>query len=119
MPKVAELYKEIYGWVERGNQQLLYYNTEFRSVHKQNRVHDSLIEKYVSVNGHTLWRNSPNLMCNVTRENMSQSEFKFPLYVFGMQCSDRQMKEWRSFTPQTNSPPTKSRNDCNFTKRGD
>ena len=32
---------------------------------------------YVLVNGHTLWRNSPNLICNVTRENMSQSEFRF------------------------------------------
>ena len=32
---------------------------------------------YVLVNRHTLWRNSPNLMCNVTRENISQSEFRF------------------------------------------
>ena len=77
VPKVAELYKEIYGWVDRGNQQLSYYYTEFRSVRKQNRVLDSLIEMYVLVNGHTLWQNSPNLMCNVTRENMSQSEFRF------------------------------------------
>ena len=29
VPKVAELYKEIYGRVARGNQQLSYYNTEF------------------------------------------------------------------------------------------
>ena len=77
VPKVAELYKEIYGWVDRGNQQLSYYNTEFRSVHKQNRVLDSLIEMNVLVNEHTFWRNSPNLMCNVTKENMSQSEFRF------------------------------------------
>ena len=54
VPKVAELYKEIYGWVDRGNQQLSYHNTEFRSVRKQNRVLDSLIEMYVLVNGHTL-----------------------------------------------------------------
>ena len=77
VPKVAELYKEIYGWVDRGNQQLSYHNTEFGSVCKQNRVLDSLIEMYVSVNEHTLWQNNPNLMCNVTRENMSQSEFRF------------------------------------------
>ena len=77
VPKVAELYKEIYGWVDKGNLQLSYHNTEFRSVRKQNRVLDSLIEMYILVNGHTLWRNSPNLMCNVTRENMSQSEFRF------------------------------------------
>ena len=77
VPKVAELYKEIYGWVDRGNQQLSYHNTEFRSVRKKNRVLDSLIEMCVSVNEHTLWQNNPNLMCNVTRENMSQSEFRF------------------------------------------
>ena len=77
VPKVAELYKEIYGWVDRGNQQLSYHNTEFRSVRKQNRAFDSLIEMNVLVNGHTLWSNSPNLMCNITRENMSQSEFRF------------------------------------------
>ena len=47
VPKVAELYKEIYGWVDRGNQQLSYHNTEFRSVRKQNHVLDSLIEMYV------------------------------------------------------------------------
>ena len=82
MPKVAELYKEIYGWVGRGNQQLSYHNTEFRSVRNQNRVLDSLIEMYVLVNGHTLWRNSPNLMCNITRENMSQREFRFAVIRF-------------------------------------
>ena len=80
MPKVAELHKEIYGWVDRGNQQLSYNNTEFRSVRKQNRVVDSLTEMYVLVNGHTLWRKSPNLMCNVTRENMSQREFRFAVW---------------------------------------
>ena len=55
VPKVAELYKEIYGWVDRGNQKLSYYNTKFRSVRKQNRVFDSLIEMNVLVNGHTVW----------------------------------------------------------------
>ena len=77
VPKVAELYKEIYGWIDRGNQQLSYESTEFRNVRKQNRILDSLNEMYVLVNGHTLWRISPNLMCNVTRENMPQSEFRF------------------------------------------
>ena len=47
VPKVAELYKEIYGWVDRGNQQLSDHNTEFRSVRKQSHVLDSLIEMYV------------------------------------------------------------------------
>ena len=32
VPKVGEIYREVYGWVERTNQQLSYYNTEFRSV---------------------------------------------------------------------------------------
>ena len=82
MPKVAELYREIYCWVDRGNQQLSYHNTEFLSVRKQNRDRDSLTEMYALVNGHTLWRNSSNLMCNVTRENMSQSEFRFAVISF-------------------------------------
>ena len=55
MPKVAELYKEIYGWVDRGDQQLSYHDTQFRSVRKQNGVLDSLIEMYVLGAMQNLW----------------------------------------------------------------
>ena len=77
LPKVAKLYREIYGFVNRSNQQLSYYNTEFRSVRKQSRIFDSLCEMYPLVNGHTLWRNSPNLTTNVKRDPKSQSAFRF------------------------------------------
>ena len=62
VPKVEEIYREVYGWVDRTNQQLSYCNTEFRSVRKQSRVFDSLCEMYVLFNGHTLWRSSQNLL---------------------------------------------------------
>ncbi len=51
VPKVAQLYREIYGWVDRSNQQLAYYNSEFRSVRKLSRVFDNLCEMYVFVMG--------------------------------------------------------------------
>ncbi len=56
LQKVAELYREINGWVDRCNQQLSYYSTEFRSVRKQSRVFDNC-EMYGLMNGHTLQRN--------------------------------------------------------------
>ena len=64
---------EIYGWVDRSNQQLAYYNSEFRSVRKQSRVFDNLCEMYVYVNGHTLWRNMEG------NASLSQSEFRFSI----------------------------------------
>ncbi len=77
VPRVASIYREVYGWVDRSNQQLSYYNSEFRSIRKQSRVLDSLMEMYVLVNGHTLWRNNPNLTEGVSRDSQSQSEFRF------------------------------------------
>ena len=71
-PKVATLYWEIYGFVDRSSQQLSYYNTEFRSVRKQSGIFDGLDEMYTLVNGHTLWRNSPDLTANLTRDAKSQ-----------------------------------------------
>ena len=79
VPKVGEIYREVYGWVDRTNQQLSYYNTEFRSVRKQSRVFDSLCEMYVLVNGHTLWRNSQNLIAGKTRDACTQSSFRFEI----------------------------------------
>ena len=58
IPRVAALYRSVYGWVDRCNQQLAYYNAEFRTVRKQNRVLDSLIELYALVNSHAIWGNS-------------------------------------------------------------
>ena len=55
VPLVVQLYREIYGWVDRSNQQMSYYNSEYRSIRKQSRVFDNLCEMYVLVNGHTLW----------------------------------------------------------------
>eukprot|EP00794_Sanderia_malayensis_P004514 gene4514-biopygen3674 len=77
VPFVAQLYREIYGWVDKTNQQLSYYNTGFRSVRKQSRIYDSLCEMYVLVNGHTLWRNSPYLLGGLSRDDKSQSSFRF------------------------------------------
>ena len=62
VPLVAQLYREIYGLVARTNQQLSYYSTEFRSVRKQSRIFDSLLEIYVLVNGHTSLKSISNFM---------------------------------------------------------
>ena len=98
VPKEAEIYKQIYGWVDRGNQQLSFYNTEFRIVRKQCCVLDILIEMYVSVNGRTLWRNSPMSCVTSQGRTCLKANSDLPLYVFGMQSSEIQMEEWRSFT---------------------
>ena len=82
VPLVAQLYGEIYGWVDRSNQQLSYYNSEFRSIRKQSRVFDNLCEMYVLVNGHTLWRNSYHLTQGMSKDAMSQSEFRFTVKCF-------------------------------------
>ena len=79
VPKVGEIYREVYGWVDRTNQQLSYYNTEFRSVRKQSRLFYGLCEMYVLVNGHTLWRNSQNLIAGKTRDACAQSSFRFEI----------------------------------------
>ena len=79
VPEVARLYREIYGWVDRSNQQLSYYNAEFRSIRKQSRILDCMIEMYVLVNGRTLWRNFPHLMEGLSKDAMSQSQFRFSI----------------------------------------
>lgn len=79
VPHVAKVYKEVYGWVDRSNQQLAYYNSEVRSIRKQSRVLDCLLEMYVLVNAHTIWRNSPNLLEGLSRDKMAQSEFRFEI----------------------------------------
>ena len=104
VPEVAELYKEIYGWVDRGNQQLSYYSTEFRNVRKQNRILDSLIEMYVLVNGHTFRLISLNLMCNITRENMPQREFRFPGIEVFYYPVNKQTHHRRSLAMTVTSP---------------
>ena len=60
VPLVAQIYKKVSHWVDRTNQMSAYYNSEFRSVRKQNRLLDYLIETYALVNGHTLWINTPH-----------------------------------------------------------
>ena len=72
IPKVASQYRSVYGWVDSCNQQLSYYNTECRSVRKQSRVLDSLMEMYAPANGLTIWSNS-----NLRSNKMDQSEFRF------------------------------------------
>ena len=59
--KDAATYRETYGWVDRTNQELAYYNTEHRTVQKQSRILDSMAEMYGLNNMYTLWRNSPDL----------------------------------------------------------
>ena len=72
IPKVASQYRSVYGWVDSCNQQLSYYSTECRSVRKQSRVLDSLMEMYALANGLTIWSNS-----NLRSNKMDQSEFRF------------------------------------------
>ena len=79
VPLVAQLYREIYGWVDRTNQQLSYYSTEFRSVRKQSRIFDCLCEMYLLVNEHTMWRNCPNLVANLKRDAKMQCTFRFEI----------------------------------------
>ncbi len=62
----------MYGWVDCCNQQLAYYNAESRSVRKQSRVLDSLIEMDALVNAHALWNNS-NLRVNP----VESADFRF------------------------------------------
>ena len=38
-----------------------------------------MIEMYVLVNGHTLWRNFPHLMEGLSKDAMSQSQFRFSI----------------------------------------
>ena len=61
IPKVAAIYRETFGRVDRTNQGLAYYHTEHRTVRKQNRVLDSTAEMHGLNNMYTLWRNSLNL----------------------------------------------------------
>ena len=77
LPRSACIYKEMYRWVDRTNQDLAYYNSDRRTVRKQNRVLESLIETYALNNGHCVWQNSPNLIANVSRDDRSISEFRF------------------------------------------
>ena len=77
LPQTACIYKKMYGWVDRTNQVLAYYNSDRRTVRKQNRVLESLIEAYALNNGHCVWQNSPNLIANVSRDDRSISEFRF------------------------------------------
>ena len=77
VPKTALLYREMYGWVDRTNQQAAYYNTDRKTVRKQNRVLDALIETYALVNTHTVWLNSLNLISSISRDDRSSSNFRF------------------------------------------
>ena len=74
VPKVASQYRAVYGWVDRCNQQLSYYNAEFRSVTKQSKVLDLLTEMYALVNGHAIRHNS-----NLRENTIDSSEFRFEI----------------------------------------
>ena len=56
-PKAAQLYRSMYGWVDRSNQALSYCSTECRT-RKHNRVLDSITEMYALNNTHAIWINS-------------------------------------------------------------
>ncbi len=77
LPKVAAIYKDVNGWVDRTNQMLSYYNTECRSIRKQSLVFDNIIEMYCLQNSYTLWRNSPNLFQNVKATKKTSAEYRF------------------------------------------
>ena len=77
LPLIAQLYREVYGWVDRTNQQLSYYYTEFRSIRKQSRIFDSLCKMYALLNGKTLWCNVLHLLAGLSRDEKSLSSFRF------------------------------------------
>ena len=52
-------------------------NTDRKTVRKQNRVLDCVLEMYALNNTHTVWINSPNLLENVYREERSIAECRF------------------------------------------
>ena len=74
-PPSVVLYRQIYGMVDRTNQHQAYYNSECRSVRKQSRVLDSLIETYALCNTFTIWKN----LHSITEKQRlySSSEFRF------------------------------------------
>eukprot|EP00795_Rhopilema_esculentum_P004046 gene4046-20219_t len=107
MPEVAKLYREIYGWVDRSNQQLAYYSTECRSVRKQNRVFDNLAEMYILANGHTIWRNSCNIAERMSKDAISQSSFRFEVIrdwyaVFKMTNGTMAVLHYPNYKPRSN-----------------
>ena len=70
---------QAYHWVDRTNQCQAYYNSETRSVRKQNRVLDYMIEMYTLMNGHTLWLNARNL---VKHDRGSTAGFRIQVNFF-------------------------------------
>ena len=72
-PQSVTLYRQIYEMVDRNNQHQSYYNSEFRSVRKQSRVLDSLIETYALCNMYTIWKNTDQL--TEKKRLISSSEF--------------------------------------------
>ena len=76
-PKVAQLYRSMYGWVDKSNQALSYYSTEYRTRRKQNRVLDSITEMYALNNIHAIWINSPYLSGGSNHRALSITEYRF------------------------------------------
>ena len=56
-PESIRLYQEIYGWVDKTNQQLSYYLTKSRSRRKQTHLLFTIIEIYALCKMHTFWCN--------------------------------------------------------------
>ena len=73
-PESVKLYQEIYGRVEKTNQQLFYYLTKSRSVHKQNHLLFSIIKMYTLCNMHTIWCNIEPL--SFQKRKMSNTYFR-------------------------------------------
>ena len=76
-PKVARLYRSMYGWVDWSNQACSYYSTEHRMRRKQNRGLDSITEMYALNNTRAIWINSPNLSEGSNHRALSIAEYRF------------------------------------------
>ena len=74
---MAQIYKSVSHWVDRTNQNTSYYNSEVKSVRKQLRMFFHFLETYALVNGHVLWKSSPNLVANLTKHDKTAAEFRF------------------------------------------
>ena len=101
LPKVASYYRLVYGWVDRYNQQLAYYNSDCRSVRKHSRILDSLLEKYALTDGHTIFRNS-----NLREDINSSTEFRFEVIrvwfaLFKMYNAKQEISHYPSRQPRT------------------
>ena len=76
-PHTAAIYNQNYGHIDRSNQAGSYYKMDRKTVRKQNRVLFDAIETYGLINQHAVLVNSPTLVVNKSKHDISAREFRF------------------------------------------